>query len=98
MGYIGDKYGRKQMLLLASIIMISCTFLIGLLPDFHTIGLLAPVLLITSRILEGVGISVEFTGVTTYQVERSSDKKNILGSLVKCTTFIGVFYLLLLFL
>lgn len=92
MGRIGDQYGRKKVLIISSITMTACTFVMGFLPSYQQVGVLAPLLLLALRLLQGVAISVEFTGATTYQIERTQNRKNVLGALVQSTTFIGTFF------
>lgn len=51
-GHFGDKLGRKSMLLISLLVMGTATFAIGLLPDYATIGIWAPILLLTLRIIK----------------------------------------------
>ncbi|RZA27993.1 MAG: MFS transporter, partial [Proteobacteria bacterium] len=52
-GHFGDRLGRKSMLLISLLVMGAATFAIGLLPDYATIGIWAPILLLTLRIIQG---------------------------------------------
>lgn len=61
-GHFGDKIGRKSMLILTLSLMGVATFLIGLLPGFQTIGIWAPILLVTLRIVQGIGLGGEWGG------------------------------------
>ncbi|OAJ34079.1 MFS transporter [Piscirickettsia salmonis] len=92
LGKVADNCGRKRVLLISSTIMAVCTLLIGLLPTYNQIGITAPLILIALRLFQGVAVSVEFTGSTSYQFERNSSKKKLLGSLVQATTFLGTFF------
>lgn len=69
-GHIGDTYGRKTALVLSSFVMGIPTFCIGLLPNYETIGILAPILLVICRIFQGLSIGGEFTGAFIYLVEQ----------------------------
>src|ERR687886_2904111 len=55
-GHYGDRLGRKSMLVLTLTMMGAATFLIGLLPTFESIGVLAPILLVTLRVIQGLGL------------------------------------------
>ncbi len=64
-GYIGDRFGRKPVLLLTIGLMGTASFAIGLLPTFSQAGLLGAVLLVILRILQGLGAGAEQAGATT---------------------------------
>lgn len=64
-GFVGDRWGRKVVLLTTILLMGSASFLIGLLPTYREIGALAPVLLVALRILQGLGAGAEQAGATT---------------------------------
>ena len=63
-GHIGDKYGRKAALSWSILIMSGATFLIGLLPSYATVGILAPVLLLLLRMIQGFSASGEYAGAS----------------------------------
>ena len=58
-GHLGDKVGRKPVLVASLIVMGLATFVIGLLPTYASVGLLAPILLVTVRIIQGVAFGAE---------------------------------------
>ena len=64
-GYIGDRFGRKMVLILTIGLMGTASFAIGLLPTFEQAGMLGAVLLVTLRILQGLGAGAEQAGATT---------------------------------
>jgi MFS family permease len=68
-GYFGDKYGRKKMLFVTFCLMGLCTTAIGLIPTYASIGFWAPVLLVSIRIVQGLGAGAELAGaaVTSYE-------------------------------
>src|SRR6195952_184109 len=68
-GHFGDRIGRKKMLLLTLLIMGGGTALIGLLPSYDSIGVWAPILLVTLRVLQGIGIGGEYGGAVLLAVE-----------------------------
>ena len=70
-GHYGDKIGRKTMLVLTLFLMGGATFLIGLLPTVDTIGIWAPILLVTLRIIQGLGLGGEWGGAALMVSEHS---------------------------
>ncbi|MET0725195.1 MAG: MFS transporter [Leifsonia sp.] len=72
-GHFGDKIGRKAMLVLTLILMGSATMLIGVLPTYAQIGVLAPVLLLLLRILQGLSTGGEWGGAVLMAVEHAPD-------------------------
>jgi MHS family shikimate/dehydroshikimate transporter-like MFS transporter len=70
-GHYGDRIGRKTMLVLSLLIMGVATFLIGLLPTYESIGLLAPILLVVLRLFQGIGVGGEWGGAVLMAVEHS---------------------------
>jgi metabolite-proton symporter len=80
-GHFGDRIGRKSMLILSLLIMGIATFCIGLLPTYETIGIWAPILLVTIRFLQGIGIGGEWGGAVLMAVEHSPpEKRGFYGS------------------
>jgi MHS family proline/betaine transporter-like MFS transporter len=74
-GYIGDRLGRKTALVTSSLLMAVPTFIIGTLPNYATLGMLAPILLIFCRILQGISVGGEFTGSFIYLIEQGTPGK-----------------------
>ncbi|WP_243230767.1 MFS transporter [Microbacterium sp. CIAB417] len=70
-GHLGDKYGRRLVLMLTLILMGVATTLVGLLPTFEMIGMAAPVLLILLRILQGISAGGEWGGAVLMAVEHA---------------------------
>ena len=68
-GYFGDRFGRKKMLFITFCLMGICTALIGLIPSYDSIGIVAPILLVIIRIIQGLGAGAELAGaaVTSYE-------------------------------
>jgi proline/betaine transport protein TphA len=90
-GYIGDHAGRKKALVI-SMIMMSCpTFLIGLLPNYSAIGIMAPMLLIGLRLIQGLAVSGELTTATVFLIEHAdTNKRGIAGSLAMAGALLGM--------
>ncbi|PYI69128.1 MFS transporter [Arthrobacter livingstonensis] len=83
-GHFGDRLGRKSMLLISLLTMGAATFAIGLLPDYGTIGVAAPILLLTLRIIQGLALGGEWGGAVLMVVEHSpKEKRGFYGSLVQ---------------
>ena len=70
-GHLGDKLGRKTILLTTLMVMGITTTLIGLLPTYSQIGNLAPILLLALRLIQGFGAGAEFAGAAILAVEFS---------------------------
>ena len=70
-GHFGDRIGRKSVLLWSLIIMGVATMAIGLLPTYAAVGVLAPVLLITLRIIQGIAFGAEWGGAVLMAVEHA---------------------------
>lgn len=68
-GYIGDRIGRREELFLSVILMAIPTVLLGLMPSYRQIGIVAPLLLILLRLVQGLSVGGEFTGSITYITE-----------------------------
>ena len=80
-GHYGDKLGRKQMLVLTLLIMGVATFLIGLLPTYDSIGILAPIGLVVLRIVQGIGVGGEWGGAVLMVTEHApGEKRGYFGS------------------
>src|ERR1700682_1121612 len=90
-GHFGDRLGRKSMLVLTMFIMGLSTFLIGLLPTYASIGVLAPILLILLRVIQGIGLGGEWGGASLMVLEHApSEKRGLYGSFVQIGFPIGL--------
>ncbi|MEQ4210222.1 MFS transporter [Actinopolymorpha sp. B9G3] len=90
-GHFGDRIGRRRMLLITVVLMGGCTFVIGLLPTFTTIGAAAPLLLILLRLLQGIGIGGEFGGGALVALENApTNRRGIMGSIHQMGTPAGL--------
>ncbi|MEN0617354.1 MFS transporter [Klebsiella indica] len=74
-GHIGDKYSRKTTLIITLTLMGAATFLIGLLPTWHQVGVLAPIALISLRFLQGVASGGEWGGGVLMLSENAPEEK-----------------------
>jgi len=98
-GRIGDMIGRKTTFLVCMTLMGSSTFLIGLLPSYATLGILAPVLLIALRLIQGLALGGEYGGAAIYVAEHSPPgKRGYYTSWIQTTATLGLFLALLLIL
>ncbi|MEU7888653.1 MFS transporter [Microbispora bryophytorum] len=71
-GHLGDRIGRKPVMITTLLIMGICTALIGTLPTYATAGVLAPVLLVALRVIQGLGAGAEYAGAITLSAEAST--------------------------
>lgn len=90
-GHFGDRIGRKSMLLLTMMIMGVGTFLVGLLPTYSQIGILAPVLLVVLRFIQGVALGGEWGGASLMVLEHApAEQRGFYGSLVQVGFSLGL--------
>ncbi|KIP51432.1 MFS transporter [Leucobacter komagatae] len=83
-GHFGDRLGRKSMLLVSLLTMGAATLAIGLVPDYHTIGVAAPFILLFLRIVQGLALGGEWGGAVLMTVEHAPEnKRGWYGSLVQ---------------
>lgn len=81
MGHFGDKVGRKSMLVISLMMMGIATVAIGLLPTYAAIGVWAPILLVTLRFIQGIGVGGEWGGAVLMAVEHAPEnRKGFYGS------------------
>jgi MHS family proline/betaine transporter-like MFS transporter len=89
-GYIGDKFGRKASLTISILGMAFCTFGIGLLPGYETIGVLAPLLLILMRMFQGLCVGGEGAAVAIFILEHTEGyRPGLMGSIVMASNMVG---------
>ena len=74
-GHLADRYGRKDALVYALVLMGISTLAIGLTPAYDSIGVAAPVLLICFRLLQGISFGAEFGTAATWVVEQAAHSK-----------------------
>ncbi|MDE2445304.1 MAG: MFS transporter, partial [Alphaproteobacteria bacterium] len=95
-GRLGDMIGRKYTFLVTMLVMGISTFAVGLLPTFATVGWLAPILLVTLRLLQGLALGGEYGGAATYVAEHSPQgRRGFYTSWIQTTATIGFFLSLL---
>ena len=98
-GRLGDMVGRKYTFLVTILIMGVSTFVVGLLPNYASIGIAAPVILITLRILQGLALGGEYGGAATYVAEHAPDhKRGAFTAWIQTTATLGLFLSLLVIL
>ena len=91
-GRIGDIIGRKYAFLVTLLIMGGATALIGFLPTYATIGIAAPIILLTIRILQGLALGGEYGGAVIYVAEHVPDeKRGFYTSFIQITATFGLF-------
>ncbi|NMY11907.1 MHS family MFS transporter [Pseudomonas veronii] len=84
-GHYGDRLGRKTMLVLSLLLMGFATLSVGLMPTYAQVGVLAPVLLVISRLIQGVAIGGEWSGAVLMAVEHAPpSKRAFYGSWPQC--------------
>jgi MFS family permease len=98
-GRLGDLIGRKYTFLVTIVIMGASTFLVGVLPNYASIGVAAPVILIALRILQGLALGGEYGGAATYVAEHAPQhRRGFFTSWIQTTATLGLFLSLLVIL
>ncbi|MDB5814000.1 MAG: putative metabolite transporter, family [Rhodocyclales bacterium] len=98
-GRLGDLIGRKYTFLVTILIMGLSTFIVGLLPSYASIGVAAPIILITLRLLQGLALGGEYGGAATYVAEHApKGKRGFFTSWIQTTATLGLFLSLLVIL
>jgi MHS family proline/betaine transporter-like MFS transporter len=75
LGHIGDKYGRHRAMLISVAAMAIPTFLVGVLPGYATLGIVAPIVLVLLRMIQGLSIGGEYTTSIIYMIEHTEPKR-----------------------
>jgi MFS family permease len=98
-GRLGDMIGRKYTFLITILIMGGSTFIVGLLPNYASIGIAAPIVLVTLRILQGLALGGEYGGAATYVAEHApKGKRGAFTAWIQTTATLGFFLSLLVIL
>lgn len=91
-GHIGDRFGRRTALVLSVLLMSGSTMAFGLLPTYGTAGILAPVLLLLCRVLQGLSASGELTGANVLVLEHApADRRGRAVAIVNVAGNAGAF-------
>src|SRR3954451_5643772 len=95
-GRLGDLVGRKYTFMITIAVMGASTFAVGLMPTYETIGIFAPIILVTLRLLQGLALGGEYGGAAAYVAEHApNDKRGAATSWIQTTATIGFFLSLL---
>ena len=90
-GHFGDRIGRKKMLIFSLLLMGLSTAAVGALPGYATLGVLAPILLVTLRLLQGIALGGEWGGAVLLAVEHApAHRRGFYGSWAQAGTSLGV--------
>jgi MFS family permease len=95
-GRLGDLVGRKHTFLITMGIMGGSTFVVGLLPSYASAGVIAPIMLLVFRLLQGLALGGEYGGAATYVAENAPPgKRGLYTSFIQTTATLGLFGALL---
>ena len=98
-GRLGDLVGRKHTFLITIILMGVSTALVGVLPNYATIGVAAPIILIVLRLLQGLALGGEYGGAAVYVAEHAPEgKRGLYTSWIQTTATLGLFLSLMVIL
>ncbi|MGL6279280.1 MAG: MFS transporter [Gaiella sp.] len=90
-GHVGDRIGRKNALIATLVLMGMASFAIGVLPTYAAIGMWAPALLVTLRIVQGIGVGGEWGGSVLIALERAGTRRRgLVGSIPQLGVPIGL--------
>ncbi len=90
-GHMGDRIGRKPVLVITLMLVGVGTFLIGLLPTYDSVGMWAPVMLVTLRLVQGFGAGAEYGGAVILAVEHApAGRRGLFGSFAAIGVNIGL--------
>jgi len=96
-GRIGDLVGRKYTFLMTIVFMGGSTFLVGLLPTYESVGWLAPILMVTLRLVQGLALGGEYGGAATYVAEHApQNRRGYDTSWIQTTATLGLFLALVI--
>src|SRR5215203_4904749 len=91
-GRIGDLVGRKYTFLVTIVVMGLATVLVGFMPTYATMGFVAPLILVTLRLAQGLALGGEYGGAATYVAEHAPDhKRGYATSWIQTTATLGFF-------
>jgi MFS family permease len=95
-GALGDKFGRKKIFLITIIIMGASTCLVGVLPTYATLGVIAPILLVILRCLQGLALGGVYGGAATYVAEYAPQgRRGLYTSFIQAAICFGLMLSLL---
>lgn len=89
-GHFGDRIGRKATFTVSILMMAIATLGMGLIPSYEQIGLIAPVLIISLRVIQGLSIGGEIPGAITYVSESFSHNKGFACGIIFCALTFGI--------
>jgi MFS family permease len=91
-GRLGDLWGRKNTFLVTMLLMGLSTFVVGMLPSYDQIGILAPVALVAMRLVQGLALGGEYGGAATYVAEHApAGRRGLYTSFIQVTATFGLF-------
>ena len=95
-GRLGDMIGRKYTFLVTILIMGLSTFVVGVLPNYESIGLAAPIILVALRLMQGLALGGEYGGAATYVAEHAPrGKRGAYTAWIQTTATLGLFLALI---
>lgn len=89
-GHIGDRFGRKKALVIAILLVTIPTIIIGLLPTYASIGILAPIILVVCKLMQGICTGGEYSGAAIFLSEHHRGlNEGLAGSILPASSIIG---------
>ncbi|HJR55633.1 MAG TPA: MFS transporter [Rhizomicrobium sp.] len=98
-GRLGDLWGRKNTFLVTMLLMGLATFAVGLLPSYASVGVIAPLALVSLRLIQGLALGGEYGGAATYVAEHApAGRRGFYTSWIQTTATVGLFLSLIVIL
>lgn len=92
LGYLGDRAGRERALMVSVLAMALPTCAMGLLPSYQRLGLLASVLMVAMRLIQGLAVGGEYTTSVVFMIERCTQhRRGLIGAFGSGGAFVGIF-------
>ena len=90
-GHVGDSFGRRAALTFSVMAMAMPTFLVGLLPGYASLGIVAPIVLTLLRMIQGLSVGGEYTTSVVFMVEHApTGRRGLIGALACCGAVGGI--------
>lgn len=90
-GHFADRIGRRSVLMITIVLMSLATIAIGCIPTYEKIGFFAPITLLLCRILQGLAVSTEYSGCSTYLLEFKKSRKGLSSGIITSASGFGMF-------
>lgn len=95
-GHLADRMGRRHILIITILLMSFSTMAIGFLPTYHQVGMITSIALLACRIIQGLSVSTEYSGSSTYLLEFKRTHPGFMSGIITSASGFGIFFASLL--